>query len=204
MMLVEVIMKICIINGSPRREGNTAELLKPFRQRLTELGAELDEIFLKDFAVAPCLGCYACQQVQGAYGCAQKDDAEEVWRRAGQADLLVLATPIYSWYCTSHMKALLDRHYALNKYYGSAEGQLIPKLFVALLTTHGYEADYANSPFETGIQRLCRHCHWTYAGLYSARDIDGMPDMQTPEAIEGAKKFAETLYNNFHVSRETY
>ena len=196
-------MRICIINGSPNRNGNTAEVLKPFRQRLAELGADLDEIFLKDYDVAPCLGCYACQDVQGEYGCVQKDDAEEIWRRAGQADLLVLATPIYSWYCTAHMKALLDRHYALNKYYRSAEGQLIPRLSVALLTTHGYKADYANEPFETGIQRLCRHCHWDYLGLYSVRDIDGLPDMQTPKAVEGAKRFAEELFADMNVSRET-
>ena len=196
-------MKICIINGSPRRNGNTAEVLKPFRARLLELGTELDEIFLMDYTVSPCLGCYTCQNIQDKYGCVQQDDAWKVWNRAGQSDLLVLATPIYSWYCTSHMKALLDRHYGLNKYYGTAEGQLIPKLRVALLTTHGYKADYANDPFETGIQRLCRHCHWDYLGIYSVRDIDGLPDMQTPEAIEGAKKFAEKLVEKMNVSRET-
>lgn len=194
-------MKICIINGSPRREGNTEEVLKPFRQRLAELGAQTDDVFLKDYAVAPCLECYACQDVQGEYGCAQKDDAEEIWRRIGSCDLLVLATPIFSWYCTAEMKALLDRHYANNKYYRSASGQLIPKLSVALLTTHGYEADYANEPFETGIRRLCRHCHWDYAGLYSVRDLDGLTDMQTRDAIEGARRFAEKLFAD--VSRET-
>ena len=130
-------MKVCIINGSPRRNGNTAELLKPFRERLLLLGAEIDDIFLKDYKVRPCLGCYACQNVSGEYGCVQKDDAEAVWMRAGEADLLVLATPIYSWYCTAEMKALMDRHYGLNKYYGSGQGQLIPRLSVALLTTHG-------------------------------------------------------------------
>ena len=103
-------MKVCIINGSPRRNGNTAELLKPFRERLLQLGAEIDDIFLKDYKVGPCLGCYACQNVSGEYGCVQKDDAEAVWMRAGEADLLVLATPIYSWYCTAEMKALMDRH----------------------------------------------------------------------------------------------
>lgn len=195
-------MNICIINGSPRRNGNTAEVLKPFRARLLELGADLDEIFLKDYAVAPCLGCYTCQNISGEYGCVQKDDAEEIWRRVGRAELLVLATPIYSWYCTAHMKALLDRHYALNKYYGTAEGQLIPELKVALLTTHGYKDLYANEPFETGIQRLCRHCHWDYLGIYSVRDIDGITDMQTPEAVEGAQRFADELYN--YVSRETW
>ena len=196
-------MKVCIINGSPNRNGNTAEVLKPFRQKLTELGAEVDDIFLMDYTVLPCLGCYACQDVQGEYGCVQKDDAEEVWRRAGEADLLVLATPIYTWYCTAHMKAFLDRHYALNKYYRSVRGQLISRLSVALITTHGYEAADANRPFETGIRRLCEHSVWKYLGLYSVRDIDGLPDMQTPEAIEGARRFAEELIEKMNVSRET-
>ena len=193
-------MKVCIINGSPRRNGNTAELLKPFRERLLQLGAEIDDIFLKDYKVGPCLGCYACQNVSGEYGCVQKDDAEAVWMRAGEADLLVLATPIYSWYCTAEMKALMDRHYALNKYYGSGQGQLIPRLSVALLTTHGYKDEYANEPFETGIRRLCKHCHWDYLGRYSARDIDGISDMQTEEAMDGARRFADELLQKFNAN----
>ena len=191
-------MKVCIINGSPRRNGNTAELLKPFRERLLQLGVEIDDIFLKDYKVRPCLGCYACQNISGEYGCVQKDDAEEIWRQIGETDLLVLATPIYSWYCTAEMKALMDRHYALNKYYGSGQGQLIPRLSVALLTTHGYKDEYANEPFETGIRRLCKHCHWDYLGRYSARDIDGISDMQTEEAMEGARRFADELLQKFN------
>lgn len=191
-------MKVCIINGSPRRNGNTAELLKPFRERLLQLGTEIDDIFLKDYKVRPCLGCYACQNVSDEYGCVQKDDAEEIWRQIGETDLLVLATPIYSWYCTAEMKALMDRHYALNKYYGSGQGQLIPRLSVALLTTHGYKDEYANEPFETGIRRLCKHCHWDYLGRYSARDIDGISDMQTEEAMEGARRFADELLQKFN------
>ncbi|MBO5518450.1 MAG: flavodoxin family protein [Firmicutes bacterium] len=191
-------MKVCIINGSPRRNGNTAELLKPFRERLLQLGVEIDDIFLKDYKVRPCLGCYACQNVSGEYGCVQKDDAEEIWRQIGETDLLVLATPIYSWYCTAEMKALMDRHYALNKYYGSGQGQLIPRLSVALLTTHGYKDEYANEPFETGIRRLCKHCHWDYLGRYSARDIDGISDMQTEEAMDGARRFADELLQKFN------
>ncbi|MBQ2228469.1 MAG: flavodoxin family protein [Firmicutes bacterium] len=193
-------MNICIINGSPRRNGNTAELLKPFRERLLQQGAEVDDIFLKDCKVGPCLGCYACQNVSGEYGCVQKDDAEAVWMRAGEADLLVLATPIYSWYCTAEMKALIDRHYGLNKYYGSGQGQLIPRLSVALLTTHGYKDEYANEPFETGIRRLCKHCHWDYLGRYSARDIDGISDMQTEEAMDGARRFADELLQKFNAN----
>ncbi len=196
-------MNVLIINGSPHREGNTSEVLKPFTARLLELGSTVETIFLCEKDVKPCKGCNSCQDMRDRYGCVQKDDAEEIFRKVAASDLVVLATPIYTWYCTAEMKALMDRHYALNKYYGSATGQLIPKLSIALITTHGYEDDYANEPFETGVKRWCLHSHWHYWGRCSVQDIDGKPDMQTPEAVEGARRFAEKLADRWNVSRET-
>ena len=73
------------------------------------------------------------------------------------ADPISLATPIYAWYCTAEMKAVLDRHYGFNKYYGSAEGNLWQGRKVGIIATHGYPADYACGPFEQGIARLCKH-----------------------------------------------
>lgn len=195
-------LKVRILNGSPKRDGNTSELLKLFRRRLLELGAETDDIFPDDLTVNPCRGCCACRDVQDANGCMQEDDAEKIWMRAAKADVLVLATPIYTWYCTLHMKALPDRHYALNKFYRSATGQLTPHLYVALVTTHGHTDSYANEPFETGIQRLCTHTHWDYLGLYSARDVDGVTDKQAEKAIADAMHFAEFITD--YVSRETW
>ena len=71
------------------------------------------------------------------------------------AELIVLATPIDSWYCAASMKNLLDRHYGLNKYYGSATGSLWAGKKVAILATHGYERDYAVEPFEMGMAFFC-------------------------------------------------
>ena len=190
--------KVLVISASPRKNGNSDLLCDEFVRGASEAGHAVEKIRLAEKNVGFCSGCYACQNVSDEYGCVQKDDAEEIWRQIGETDLLVLATPIYSWYCTAEMKALMDRHYALNKYYGSGQGQLIPRLSVALLTTHGYKDEYANEPFETGIRRLCKHCHWDYLGRYSARDIDGISDMQTEEAMEGARRFADELLQKFN------
>ena len=86
------------------------------------------------------------------------------------AELIVLATPIDSWYCAALMKNLLDRHYGLNKYYGSATGSLRAGKKVAILATLGYERDYAVEPFEMG-----------------------MASSRAAEAVEGAKAFARGL-----------
>lgn len=186
-------MRILILMGSPRLRGNTAELCKPFMEELQKLGAKVRYETLADKDIRPCLGCYACQEVSGSYGCCQKDGMSQLVEEILWADLLVLATPIYAWYCAAPMKNLLDRHYGLNKYYGSAEGSLWAGKQVAILATHGYDGAYATDPFEMGIQRLCKHSDLRYRGLYSVQDEDNLASFQAEEAVKGARQFARRL-----------
>ena len=184
-------MNVLILMGGPRLQVNTAELCKPFMEELRSRGADVRYVTLADRKIHPCKGCYACQEISGDYGCCQKDDmpVEDIlW-----ADLIVLATPIYAWYCAAPMKNVLDRHYGFNKYYGSAEGSLWAGKKVAILATHGYESAYATDPFEMGVQRLCKHSDLTYLGLYSVQDEDNLASFRTEDAVAGAKAFARKL-----------
>lgn len=186
-------MNVLILMGSPRLQGNTAELCKPFMEELKENGATVRYVTLADKDIKPCRGCYACQQVAGEYGCIQKDDMFAVVENIRWADLIVLATPIYAWYCAAPMKNVLDRHYGLNKYYGSAEGSLWAGKKVAILATHGYDGAYATDPFAMGVERLCKHSDLTYVGLYSVQDEDDLASFRTEEAVAGAKAFARNV-----------
>ena len=186
-------MNVLILMGSPRLQGNTAELAKPFMEELRTNGADVRYVTLADKNIGPCKGCYACQYVDGEYGCVQRDDMYDVVEGIRWADLIVLATPIYAWYCPGPMKNVLDRHYGLNKFYGSAHGSLWAGKRVAILATHGYEAAYATDPFALGVERLCRHSNLTYAGLCSVRDEDDLASFQTPAAMEEARAFARKL-----------
>lgn len=186
-------VRILVLMGSPRLHGNTAELCKPMMEVFRGNGAQVRYVTLADRRILPCRGCYACQNVTGAYGCVQQDDMHAIVADIQWADLIVLATPIYSWYCTAEMKAVLDRHFGLNKYYGRAKGSLWAGKRVAILATHGYEDAYATEPFETGVKRLCVHSKLRYAGMYSVRDEDDLASFRTPQAVEGARRFAEGL-----------
>jgi multimeric flavodoxin WrbA len=184
-------MNVLILMGSPRLQGNTAELCKPFMEELKERGANVRYVTLADKDINPCKGCYTCQEIGGTYGCCQQDDmpvADILW-----ADVIVLATPIYAWYCAAPMKNVLDRHYGLNKFYGSAEGSLWAGKKVAILATHGYDGAYATDPFTMGVERLCRHSNLVYLGLYSVQDEDNLASFQTAEAVAGAKAFARKI-----------
>lgn len=186
-------MKVLILMGSPRLRGNTAELCKYFIDELRVQKTEVKYIELEKMTVNPCRECYVCQDVAGEYGCAQKDDMVEIANEILWADLIILATPIFSWYCTAKMKAVLDRHYGFNKYYGNAEGCLWEGKRVGIIATHGYDGDYATEPFETGVKRLCIHSNLKYVGMYSVQDNDNLASFQTEEAIVGAKAFARKI-----------
>ncbi|HEX2945728.1 MAG TPA: flavodoxin family protein [Clostridia bacterium] len=190
-------MRVSVFMGSPRLNGNTAELCKPFIDELKVNRAEVSYTTLRDKKIAPCKACYACQQVSGEYGCVQHDDMQAIVDEIIKSDVIVLATPIYTWYCTPEMKAMLDRHYGLNKFYGKGSGSLWAGKGVAIIATHGYDRAYATEPFETGIKRLCEHSKLNYMGMYSARDVDDLASFKASEATDGAREFARTILDAY-------
>ena len=151
--------KACILLASPRKQGNTAALTAPFAAELEKLGWSCRTVWLYDLEVRPCRACRVCQQDWTVFGCPQNDDMQEIFNSVLACDLLVLATPIYSWYCTPPMKAVLDRLvYGMNKYYGREKG---PSLWedkpVALIATCGYPVEKGADLWEAGMQRYCKH-----------------------------------------------
>ena len=187
-------MKFTVLMGSPRLQGNTATLCRPFLEELRACGAQVRYVTLADKRILPCRGCYVCQNVQDEYGCVLHDDMSPIVEYLLWSDCIVLAAPIYTWYCPTAMKLVLDRHYGLNKFYGSVRGSLWAGKRLALLLTHGYEREYATQPFLLGIQRFCEHSRLHYGGMYSVQDTDGPEVFCSQEAERGARAFARTLF----------
>lgn len=165
--------RICIIIGSPRKNGNTCQLLKPFLKTLLERGSYCKIMWLYDLHIQPCVACRACQKDWKTFGCQQDDDVRAIFKEIMKCDILVLATPIYSWYCTPPMKALLDRLvYGMNKYYGEKKG---PSLWagkaVALVTTCGYPPEKGADLWEEGMKRYCKHSKLNYLGMLAERHM---------------------------------
>ena len=187
-------MRICVLLGSMRPRGNTAELLKPFMQELRENGAEVECVTLMGKRIAPCIGCYRCQDVPCEYGCVQKDDMQGIVAAILRAEVLVFATPIYTWQATPPMKAVMDRMYGLNKFYGSAPRERLNEgQGYALLATCGDELDHGAGLLDEVMRRWCAHSGLPYLGMYAVRDEDNLRSFQTEEAMRGAREFARRL-----------
>ena len=76
-MLEGYAMKVCILMGSPRAQGNTAALLAPFTEQLESCGAQVTRFDLYEKNLQPCLACRACQKDWTIFGCARKDDTDK-------------------------------------------------------------------------------------------------------------------------------
>lgn len=188
-------MKYCILMGSPRKNGNTAALLNPFIEELTLHQIQYDLIWLYDKQIEPCVACRACQKDWTIFGCHYHDDAQEIFDKINACDVIVLATPIYSWYCTPPMKALLDRLvYGMNKYYGDEKGPALwAKKQVAIITTCGYKPEKGADLFEEGIKRYCAHSQLQYIGMLAERDLGYKSAFMTDDKAKHARMFAQEL-----------
>lgn len=179
-------MKITTILGSPRRNGNTAAVLKRF-ELLAPPTDRVERINITDYSIGGCLGCDACRRNLTAQGCVRRDDAAAIFDRLLESDLIVYATPLYVWGFTAQMKALLDRHYCLTKWVdGRVANALLRGKRAALLVTCGDAAE-GNADLIQGIfDREMRYLGCQVVGKYVV-DNCTTPDKLGSRAVDVAE-----------------
>ena len=98
--------KVLILSGSPRKNGNSDILCDEFARGAAEAGNHVEKIRVSEKNIGFCRACYACR---GTGVCAIKDDMAEVLQKMIDADVLVLASPVYFYSIDAQLKALIDR-----------------------------------------------------------------------------------------------
>jgi len=104
-------MHVLAINGSPRKNGNTAILLHKALEGATAKGATTEFIHLYDLTYKGCVSCFACKLKDGkSYGkCAYKDELTPILEKVEQADAIIFGSPIYLGAATGEMRSFLER-----------------------------------------------------------------------------------------------
>ena len=98
--------KVLILSGSPRKNGNSDILCDEFAKGVLEAGHKVEKIRVAEKNIGYCRACYACR---GTGVCTIKDDMAEVLQKMIDADVLVLASPVYFYSIDAQLKALIDR-----------------------------------------------------------------------------------------------
>ena len=103
---------IVILNGSPRMRGNTAMLCDAFTKGAESVGHAVRRFDLQKMEIRGCLGC-----VKGGGDatspCVQKDGMTEIYPAYREADVVVLASPMYYWGLSGQLKTAFDRLFAV-------------------------------------------------------------------------------------------
>lgn len=127
--------KIMILNGSPRKNGKTAELIKAFTEGAKSSGNEVKEFYIDGMDIKSCKACEACSQ-NGGY-CVQKDDMEQIYDAYLWADVIVFASPMYWGTISGQLKTTIDRLYAIQNRIGYSDMSKQYKETAFIMTARG-------------------------------------------------------------------
>ena len=100
-------MKVIGINGSARKDGNTAIIIRTIFEELNKNGIDTELIQLADMDIEPCRACFACK---GKGNCVFREDGfVKVFSKMAEAGGIILGSPVYSADVSAKMKAFLER-----------------------------------------------------------------------------------------------
>ena len=100
-------MRVLAVNGSARKDGNTAILINTIFEELNKAGIETEMVQLSSKMIEPCKACWACG---GRKNCVhQKDLFQETFEKMIQADGIILGSPVYTANISANMQAFLER-----------------------------------------------------------------------------------------------
>ncbi|MDD5005430.1 MAG: flavodoxin family protein [Candidatus Omnitrophica bacterium] len=128
--------KILILSGSPKKNGNTATLVKWFSQGARSKGAEVEIVrtaFLR-YKSTGCTSCRMCQKLK-KYECVINDQAKPILAKMARVDVIVMATPLYFFSASAQLKLVFDRMFSLYKWDNKANTMTTPlkgKTFVLI------------------------------------------------------------------------
>ena len=143
-------MKTIIINASPRKNMNTAQLLKEAQKGAEAAGAETEYIDLFDYTFTGCRSCLACKRKDSERNkCFWKDDLSPIVERILAADAVIIGSPIYFGQPTASFRALWERlAFPVLSYDGEPISYYDSKLNVGFIWTMNATCDY----YENGIK----------------------------------------------------
>lgn len=160
-------MKVLGIYSSPRKGGNTDQLLDKALEGARAGGAEISRVYARDLNMSGCIECGGCDKTGK---CVVKDDMQSVYPLLEEADVIFLASPIFFYGVTAQVKALIDRTQACwskrmlektpqeSKGFDSGRGYLIAvgasrgeNLFEGAILTARYFFDALDMSYEGGI-----------------------------------------------------
>ncbi len=173
-------MNILFLNGSPRKNGNTATFVSTIEKELESSGHNVENIFVDKKIINGCKGCYACKKKNDVFGCPQKDDVGSIFESMYAADAIIYAVPLYCWCFPAQMKLLIDRQISLVKDFETPKHKsLIEDKKLGLIVTCEGPVEENADTIQIVFERFCEYLKVNYIGsyvLHSCTTPDKLPE----------------------------
>ena len=177
-------MKIVVLTGSPRRNGNSAYLAEQFIKGARESGHDIYRYDCAFRQVEPCRACNRC----GMDGpCVIKDDFDELRPRLVEADMVVFATPMYYFGMSAQMKRVIDRFYAINGQIKGASKK------AAFLMTYADTSAKEAEPMLVHYRTLTDYFGWNSVGEVVAAGVWTAGSVRNTEYGEQAYQLGKSV-----------
>lgn len=180
--------RILVLNGSPRPKGNTAALIAEFVQGAEASGHTITRFNLMGMNIRPCLGCIKGGK-DPASPCVQKDDMDKIYSAYREADVVVLASPMYYWGFTGLLKVAFDRLFAV----AEADNYASPKKDCILIMAAEDDSESNWKPVLDYYHALLGHLEWKNCGTVLAGGVFQLGDIKGHPALEEAKKLGTSI-----------
>jgi multimeric flavodoxin WrbA len=182
--------KIIILNGSPRSNGNTSALIEQFTKGAEQNGHQVIRFDLQKMNIHPCLGC--CKGGKDpASPCVQKDDMLKIYPHYVEADLVVLASPMYYWSISGQLKTAFDRLFAVAECNPNYANPV--KDCVLLMAAEG-DSQENFEPVAHFYHALLNNLGWKDRGIvYAGGNMDAGSILQKPEQLKAAFDLGASL-----------
>jgi multimeric flavodoxin WrbA len=178
--------RVVILNGSPRRQGNTAVVRGWLEAALKKRGLAIERYDLYWLSVLGCAHCDHCKHFQKEPACRLRDPFRPVLDRLVRARAIVVASPVYCWSVSGCTGAALDRFYSLFK----DRGCLFAGKKLAGVFTAGGDAFDGMDLCVDMLKRICDYGQAEYAGTLAGGNCDRPSDTRRRKDL---KKAAEDL-----------
>jgi multimeric flavodoxin WrbA len=179
-------MKTVILFGSPRKKGNTRQLVNAFSETMKKKGHDVRLLNLNEMNVRPCQGCLVCAK-EGR--CRINDDMKDIRKYMLESDLLVYATPTYWWGPSAQLKVVIDRSVAF--FDEDMESRIKGKKAVTLITCADKSLD-TFTPALDQFRRTFDALSITYLGGVEEAGCEETGKV-SKKALEKTKKLAQSL-----------
>lgn len=178
--------KIIILNGSPRKTGNTAALTAEFTKGAEEAGNTVTEFFLGSMNIHGCKGCFGGGKNTDS-PCVQKDDMDKIYPVYREADIVVLATPLYYWTISGQLKAAFDRLFAVAECDPDYRNPKKESVLIMAAEGHGFEES------EYWYDRLEKHLGWKSLGKILCGGVMAVGDIKGKQELRDAYELGRTI-----------